>query len=169
MSVPGVGAVTGSSFATAIEDPDGFSRSRSVGAWLGLTTRRFQSGEVDDDRTHLTTRRHPSARAPLRGCNCHPDADLGRKRPSNMGPAAAREDRLQARCGRSRPQARRDLLDKVAKSGVGFVHTIARDMLRRRLMARPMVNPSSRSGRARPAKDGVHDGQVVPGTPPPQP
>ena len=47
MSVPGVGAVTATSFATAIEDPDHFSRSRSVGAWLGLTTRRFQSGEVD--------------------------------------------------------------------------------------------------------------------------
>lgn len=37
------------SFATAIEDPDNFKKSRSVGAWLGLTTRRYQSGEVDYD------------------------------------------------------------------------------------------------------------------------
>ena len=31
----------------AIEDPDNFRKSRSVPAWLGLTTRRYQSGEVD--------------------------------------------------------------------------------------------------------------------------
>src|SRR3954468_9168557 len=49
MSVPGVGAVTATSFATAVEDPENVRRSRSVGAWLGLTTRRDQSGEVDDD------------------------------------------------------------------------------------------------------------------------
>src|SRR5215203_1139787 len=49
MSVPGIGAVTATSFATAIEDPETFRRSRSVGAWLGLTTRRYQSGEVDYD------------------------------------------------------------------------------------------------------------------------
>src|SRR5437763_1602085 len=49
MSVPGVGAVTATSFATAVEDPENFRRSRSVGAWLGLTTRRDQSGEVDYD------------------------------------------------------------------------------------------------------------------------
>ncbi|MEW9856588.1 transposase [Novosphingobium sp. M1R2S20] len=47
MSIPGVGAVTATSFATAIEDPGNFKKSRSVGAWLGLTTRRYQSGEVD--------------------------------------------------------------------------------------------------------------------------
>lgn len=47
MSIPGVGAVTATSFATAIEDPNNFKKSRAVGAWLGLTTRRYQSGEVD--------------------------------------------------------------------------------------------------------------------------
>jgi transposase len=55
MSVPGVGAVTATSFATAVEDPANFGRSRSVGAWLGLTTRRFQSGEVDYDG-HISRR-----------------------------------------------------------------------------------------------------------------
>ena len=44
MSVPGVGAVTATSFATAVEDPENFRRSRSVGAWLGLTTRRVGRG-----------------------------------------------------------------------------------------------------------------------------
>ena len=47
MSIPGVGAVTASSYVAAIEDPANFRSSRSVGAWLGLTTRRYQSGEVD--------------------------------------------------------------------------------------------------------------------------
>jgi len=55
MSIPGVGAITAMSFATAIEDPDNFKRSRSVGAWLGLTTRRYQSGEVDYDG-HISRR-----------------------------------------------------------------------------------------------------------------
>ena len=47
MSIPGIGAVTASSFVAAIEDPAHFRKSRSVGAWIGLTTRRYQSGEVD--------------------------------------------------------------------------------------------------------------------------
>jgi transposase len=47
MSIPGVGAVTASSYVAAIEDPANFKSSRSVGAWVGLTTRRYQLGEVD--------------------------------------------------------------------------------------------------------------------------
>ena len=47
MTIPGVGTVTATSFIAAIEDPKNFKSSRSVGAWLGLTTRRYQSGEVD--------------------------------------------------------------------------------------------------------------------------
>lgn len=47
MSIPGIGAITATSFTTAIEDPENFRTSRSVGAWIGLTTRRYQSGEVD--------------------------------------------------------------------------------------------------------------------------
>ncbi len=46
---PGVGAITATAYLTAVEDPANFRRSRSVGAWLGLTTRRYQSGEVDYD------------------------------------------------------------------------------------------------------------------------
>ncbi len=55
MSIPGVGAVTATSFATAIEDPKNFRKSRSVGAWLGLTTRRYHSGEVNYDG-HISRR-----------------------------------------------------------------------------------------------------------------
>lgn len=55
MSIPGVGAITATSFVAAIEDPDNFKNSRSVGAWVGLTTRRYQSGEVDYDG-HISRR-----------------------------------------------------------------------------------------------------------------
>lgn len=55
MSIPGVGAITAMSFATAVEDPTNFKKSRSVGAWLGLTTRRYQSGQVDYDG-HISRR-----------------------------------------------------------------------------------------------------------------
>jgi transposase len=55
MSIPGVDAITATSFATAIDDPDNFKRSRSVGVWLGLTTHRYQSGEVDYDG-HISRR-----------------------------------------------------------------------------------------------------------------
>ncbi|WP_353642697.1 IS110 family transposase [Mesorhizobium sp. WSM2239] len=55
MSILGVGTITATSFVTAIEEPDNFKKSRSVGAWLGLTTRRYQSGEVDYDG-HISRR-----------------------------------------------------------------------------------------------------------------
>jgi transposase len=47
MTIPGVGAVVALSFVAAIETPEAFPRSRDVGAWIGLTPRRYQSGEVD--------------------------------------------------------------------------------------------------------------------------
>ncbi len=47
MTVPGVGPITALAFVTAIDDPTRFKRSRSVGAYLGLTPRRHASGEVD--------------------------------------------------------------------------------------------------------------------------
>jgi transposase len=47
MTVPGVGPITAAAFVTAVDDPAKFSKSRSVGAFLGLTSRRYQSGEQD--------------------------------------------------------------------------------------------------------------------------
>jgi transposase len=47
MTVPGVGPVTALAFAAAVDDPGRFWRSRSVGAYFGLTPRRHASGEVD--------------------------------------------------------------------------------------------------------------------------
>jgi len=47
MTVPGVGAVVAITFATAIDDPARFRRSRAVGAHFGLTPKKYQSGETD--------------------------------------------------------------------------------------------------------------------------
>ncbi len=47
MTVPGIGPITALAFQSAIDDPTRFKRSRSVGAYVGLTSRRHASGEVD--------------------------------------------------------------------------------------------------------------------------
>ena len=46
-TVPGVGAITSLTFITTIDDPSRFRRSADVGAYLGLTPKRYQSGDVD--------------------------------------------------------------------------------------------------------------------------
>jgi len=47
MTVPGVGVVTALTFRHTIDDPSRFRNAASVGAYLGLTPRRKQSGEMD--------------------------------------------------------------------------------------------------------------------------
>ncbi len=47
MSTPSIGPVTALAYVATIDDPTRFAKSRAVGAYLGLTTRRFQSGEMD--------------------------------------------------------------------------------------------------------------------------
>jgi len=47
MTVPGVGPITALSFASAVDDPSRFRKASSVGAYLGLTPRRYQPGETD--------------------------------------------------------------------------------------------------------------------------
>jgi transposase len=47
MTVPGVGPVTALAFASTVDDPRRFARATDVGAYLGLTPRRYQSGELD--------------------------------------------------------------------------------------------------------------------------
>ena len=47
MTVPGVGAVVALTYKAAVDDPDRFKKSKSVGAFFGLTPKRYQSGETD--------------------------------------------------------------------------------------------------------------------------
>src|SRR5258707_1857073 len=47
LAVPGVGPITALAFKATIDDPGRFARSRSVGAYVGLTSRLHASGEID--------------------------------------------------------------------------------------------------------------------------
>jgi transposase len=47
MTVPGVGAVVSLTHCAAVDDPARFPKSKSVGAFFGLTPKRYQSGETD--------------------------------------------------------------------------------------------------------------------------
>lgn len=47
MMAPGVGAITALTYVGTVEDPELFQGGRAVGAWLGLTPKRYQSGEID--------------------------------------------------------------------------------------------------------------------------
>jgi len=97
MTVPGVGPVTALAFASTVDDPRRFSRASDVGAYLGLTPRRYQSGE-GSHRTHLQTRRsaHPilSVRGGQRAAEgCAPRLaaeELGLKLITRIGPKKAK-------------------------------------------------------------------------------
>ena len=47
MTIPGVGPIVSLSFVALIDDPTRFSKISDVGAFLGLTPKRHQSGEMD--------------------------------------------------------------------------------------------------------------------------
>ena len=47
MTAPGIGPITALAYRATIDDPSRFKRSRSVGAYVGLTPRRYASGEID--------------------------------------------------------------------------------------------------------------------------
>jgi len=78
MSVPGVGPIVSVTFVAAIDDPARFSSSKDVGAFLGLTPKKYQSGETDRDgriskigdgavRTALYEAAHSILTKPLKG------------------------------------------------------------------------------------------------------
>ncbi len=46
-TIPGVGAITSLCFIATIDQPQRFRRATDVGAYLGLTPTRYQSGQVD--------------------------------------------------------------------------------------------------------------------------
>src|SRR5918996_1827982 len=50
MTIPGVGAVAAMTFRSAVDQPERFARSKTVGAHFGLTPKKYQSGEIDRTR-----------------------------------------------------------------------------------------------------------------------
>jgi transposase len=83
LAVGGVGPITALAFVLTIETPDRFQKSRTVGAYLGLTPRRDQSGETDK-QMHITKAGNRYLRRLLVGCAQYilgafgPDCDLRR-------------------------------------------------------------------------------------------
>ena len=49
MTAPGVGAVVALTYRATVDQPQRFVHSRAVGAHVGLTPKRYQSGETDYD------------------------------------------------------------------------------------------------------------------------
>ena len=81
--VPGVGPVTSLGFVLSLEEPARFKKSRSVGAYLGLTAKRDQSGQTDK-QLRITKAGDEYVRRLLVGCAHYilgafgPDCDLRR-------------------------------------------------------------------------------------------
>lgn len=49
MTTPGVGALVAITYRSAVDDPGRFAKSQTVGAYFGLTPKKYQSGETDLD------------------------------------------------------------------------------------------------------------------------
>lgn len=64
MTVPGVGAIVALTYVATIDCPERFRSSKTVGACLGLTPRRYQSGETDRAGA-ITKMGDPTARIAL--------------------------------------------------------------------------------------------------------
>jgi len=65
LDIPGVGPITALSFATAIDDPHRFRRSRDAAAYFGLTGKRWQSGTSIDIKGRISKAGDPDVRRSL--------------------------------------------------------------------------------------------------------
>jgi transposase len=80
MSAPAVGPIVALTYASAIDDPRRFRSSKRVGAYFGLTPKKYQSGEIDYTgriskigdatvRTALYEAAHIMLIKPIKGCS----------------------------------------------------------------------------------------------------
>jgi transposase len=97
MTAPGVGALVALTYRSAVNDPARFEKSSTVGAYPGLTPKKYQSGETDRDGGGEQGRRLDGANRIVRVRAYHADA----------GDALFQSEALGARCGQaSRDEAR---------------------------------------------------------------
>ncbi len=54
LRIPGVGPITALTFKTAVDDPARFRNAKLVGAYFGLTPKRWQSGETIDRQGRIS-------------------------------------------------------------------------------------------------------------------
>jgi transposase len=105
MTVPGVGPITALCFKATIDDPTRFKRSRSVGAYVGLTTRTcFRRGRLDG--THLEVWRRHAAQLSFRSGRCAADPRAEMVCPKGLGDEARQAKWAPKSHSRGRPQAR---------------------------------------------------------------
>jgi transposase len=80
MSTPAVGTIISLTFACAIDDPSRFTSSKQVGPYLGLTPKKYQSGQTDytgriskhgdaSAREALYEAAHLILTKPIKGCS----------------------------------------------------------------------------------------------------
>ena len=120
MTAPGVGPIVALTYASAIDDPGRFRSSKAVGAYFGLTPKKYQSGDRHY-RPHLQDRRRWGAHRPLRGRQRHSNPAGKSLHSEELGNAPGRSCRHAQGQGRARPQARR-----VTASHAGRQHGIPR-------------------------------------------
>ena len=65
MGIQGAGSICALGFKTSVDDPRRFRRSKTVGAYLGLTARRWQSGTSIDVSGHISKAGDGEVRYPL--------------------------------------------------------------------------------------------------------
>jgi transposase len=104
MTIPGVGPLTALLFKTSIDDPHRFRKSANVGVHLGLTPRKYASGQVDYDGRIIDDARPEMERSQGLGharCPAQLDEKRLRGRGAQAGghhaPDVDRRDRLQVR------------------------------------------------------------------------
>ena len=57
ITTPGVGPVVALTYRATVDVPARFRKSKAVGAVLGLTPAKYQSGEIDWSGKNITLRR----------------------------------------------------------------------------------------------------------------
>ena len=70
MSTPAVGPIVSLTFACAIDDPSRFTSSKQVGPYLGLTPKKYQSGETDYTPSASTVTAPRAKRFTRRATSC---------------------------------------------------------------------------------------------------
>ena len=144
MTMPGVGPVVALTFASAIDDPGRFRRSKDVGPWVGLTP-----GTEPVRRTRYRRRDHQGRRRrPAHGAlpSRHGDAEpRGTELAEGLGAALGGAARQEARDrhpgpadrgGASPHVAGRHRVPLHARGGDGTPHGIGTTVLHRPLMGR---------------------------------
>jgi transposase len=105
MSVPGVGRITALAYMAAIENVERFRRTRDIGAYLGLTERRYQSAETDVGMG-ISKQGDAMARHYLyEAANVLLTTVKKRFAPADLGSEAGQDDRPEARPSGGREKA----------------------------------------------------------------